>query len=311
LAARGKSFIFVTHKLQEIAEICERVIVLRNGRKTLDAPIGDLDEARIARAMTGRELAAERRSGAQREPEPLLTVRKLCRSGEYRNVSFALGAGEVLGLAGLLGSGRTAVAKGLFGLPPPETGSIMLDGEPLDIGGVSDAVQAHIAYVPEDRLSEGLFLTFSIADNIVVRAIDRLVSNGGWLTGARKVKEAERWIERLAIKTPSGGLPVSSLSGGNQQRVVLAKWLASHPRILILNRPTVGIDVSSKSDIHKIILELASSKVGIIVVSDDLPELMRLSDRILVMRAGTIVAERKTAKTSEKELLEIVSESPQ
>jgi simple sugar transport system ATP-binding protein len=173
---------------------------------------------------------------------------------------------------------------------------------------VSDAVRAGIAYVPEDRLSEGLFLAFSIADNIVVRAIDRLVNNAGWLTGARKTKEAERWIERLAIKTPSGELPVSSLSGGNQQRVVLAKWMASNPRILILNRPTVGIDVGSKSDIHRIILELASREVGIIVVSDDIPELMRLCDRILVMRGGRIVAERETAATSEAELLNIVSE---
>jgi simple sugar transport system ATP-binding protein len=308
LAARGKSFIFVTHKLQEIWQICERVIVLRNGRKTLDAPLGELNEAMIAHAMTGRELAAEHRSNPPREAKPLLTVRDLCRSGEYQNISLALGAGEVLGLAGLLGSGRTAVAKGLFGLPPPETGSIMLNGEPLYIGGVSDAVQAGIAYVPEDRLSEGLFLAFSIADNIVVRAIDRLVSNAGWLTRTRKAKEAERWIERLAIKTPSGELPVSSLSGGNQQRVVLAKWMASHPRILILNRPTVGIDVGSKSDIHRIILELASREVGIIVVSDDIPELMRLCDRILVMRGGRIVAERETAATSEAELLNIVSE---
>jgi simple sugar transport system ATP-binding protein len=238
-------------------------------------------------------------------------VQNLSRDREYQNISFVLGAGEVLGLAGLLGSGRTAVAKSLFGLPPPKTGRILLDGKPLHVKGVSDAVQAGIGYVPEDRLNEGLFLSFSIADNIVVRATERLVSNAGWLTRSRKRKEAEEWIKRLAIKTPSGQLSVSSLSGGNQQRVVLAKWMASHPRVLILNRPTVGIDVGSKSDIHRMILDLANSGIGIIVVSDDTPELMRLCDRILVMRAGLIIAESRTSATSETELLEIVSEVPQ
>jgi simple sugar transport system ATP-binding protein len=310
LAKRGKSFIFVTHKLQEISQICERVIVLRNGSKTLDAPIKDLNESKIALAMTGRELTAERSVEKAQRLKPLLAVSNLFRAGEYQNISFKLSAGEVLGLAGLLGSGRTAVAKSLFGLPPPETGSIELDGRPLKLRSVSDAVRAGIGYVPEDRLSEGLFLNFSIADNIVVRALDRLLSKTGWITNASKTKEARRWIERLAIRTPSGEMPVSSLSGGNQQRVVLAKWIASHPRVLILNRPTVGIDVGSKSDIHHIILELADDGVGIIIVSDDIPELIRLCERVLVMRTGTIVAERRAAETSETELLEIVSESP-
>jgi simple sugar transport system ATP-binding protein len=309
LVARGKSFIFVTHKLREISEICERVLVLRNGRKTLDAPIGSLDEVTIAHAMTGRDVAVHRRSMPPEAPQPVLAVQNLSRDGEYRDISFALGAGQILGMAGLLGSGRTALAKGLFGLPPPETGSILLDGARVEIGSVEDAVQAGIGYVPEDRLSEGLFLTFSIADNIVVRASDRLVTSAGWLTSARKAKEADEWIERLAIKTPSSRLPVSSLSGGNQQRVVLAKWMASRPRILILNRPTVGIDVGSKSDIHRIILDLAGNGVAIVIISDELPELMALCDRILVMRAGSVIAERERGATSENELLEMVSES--
>jgi ABC-type sugar transport system ATPase subunit len=157
---------------------------------------------------------------------------------EYRNVNFTLSAGEVLGLAGLLGSGRTAVAKGIFGLVTPDSGSIEVDGRPLRIRSVADALAASIGYVPEDRLTEGLFLNFSISDNVVVRALDRVMSAAGWVTPSRKRNEAKRWIDRLAIKTGSPDLPVSSLSGGNQQRVVLAKWIASHPRVLILNRPT-------------------------------------------------------------------------
>ena len=311
LAADGISFIFVSHKLQEVSEICERVVVLRNGEKTLDRPIEGLNEKEIARAMTGREISGERYPRPQPEPDarPLLIVQDLARDGEYSGINFTLAPGEVLGFAGLMGAGRTAVVKGLFGLPPADSGSIEVNGRSVKLRAVSDAIAAGIAYVPEDRLSEGLFLEFPIGDNIVVRALDRLMSKAGWITGPRKAKEAMHWIDRLSIKTPSARLPVSSLSGGNQQRVVLAKWMASHPAILILNRPTVGVDVGSKSGILDIIMQLAAEKVGVIVVSDDLPEIMQLCDRVIVMRGGRIVAERRVEDSSEAEILQIVSGS--
>jgi simple sugar transport system ATP-binding protein len=311
LAGQGMTFVFVSHKLQEVAAICQRVIVLRNGFKTLDRPMAGIGEAEIGLAMTGRDIGTGRhsRSSQVSDAVPRLAVRQLCRKGEYRNVSFTLAAGEVLGLAGLLGSGRTALVKGIFGLPPPDSGGIEVDGRPVQVRSVADALAASIAYVPEDRLTEGLFLDFSISDNIVVRAIGRLTSPAGWVTAWRKRKEAELWIERLAIKTRSPDLLVSSLSGGNQQRVVLAKWIASHPRVLILNRPTVGVDVGSKVGIHDLIMELAADGVGVIVVSDDLPELMQLCDRVLVMRNGTMVAERRIESNSETEIMRIVSES--
>jgi simple sugar transport system ATP-binding protein len=311
LAARGKSFIFVSHKLQEVAQICDRVVVLRNGSKTLDAPMKDLTHAQIARAMIGREMEFGRYPRAQSNSGavPLLRVQGFSRAGEYRNINFTLAAGEVLGFAGLMGSGRTSTVKGLFGLPPADHGSIEIDGRPIVIRNVTDAVRAGLAYVPEDRLSEGLFLDFSIEDNIVVRAMDRLISKTGWISRPRKAKEAGSWVERLSIKTPSARLPVSSLSGGNQQRVVLAKWMAANPRVLILNRPTVGIDVGSKPGIHQIIMELSARKVGIIVVSDDLPELMLVCDRVIVMRSGAIVAERMVGESSEEEITQIVTES--
>jgi simple sugar transport system ATP-binding protein len=207
-----------------------------------------------------------------------------------------------------MGAGRTAVAKGLFGLPAADRGTISVEGRAVPIQDAGGAIAAGIGYVPEDRLSEGLFLEFPIGDNIVIRALDRIMA-GGWITGSRKAAEAETWIKRLAIKTPSPRLPVSSLSGGNQQRVVLAKWMAGRPSVLILNRPTVGVDVGSKAGIHEIIMELAEAGVGIIVISDELPELMRICDRILVMRSGRLVAERNVDESSESEIMAIVSES--
>jgi simple sugar transport system ATP-binding protein len=311
LAARGKSFIFVSHKLQEIAQICDRVVVLRNGSKTLDAPMKDLSKAQIERAMTGREIGPGHYRGTQLNSStvPLLAVRGFTRDGEYHDINFTLAAGEVLGLAGLMGAGRTAVVKGLFGIPPADLGTIEIDGRPIVIRNVSDAVRAGLAYVPEDRLSEGLFLDFSIDDNIVVRAMERLISKTGWISRPRKAKEAALWVDRLSIKTPSTRLPVTSLSGGNQQRVVLAKWMAANPRVLILNRPTAGIDVGSKPGVHQIIMELAARKVGVIIVSDDLPELTLVCDRVIVMRGGAIVAERNVSKSSEQEITQIVTES--
>jgi len=178
----------------------------------------------------------------------------------------------------------------------------------VSIGSPADAIRAGIGYVSEDRLNEGLFLDYTIEDNIAVRALDRIRSRAGWITRARKASEAARWIKQLSIKTPSSRMPVSSLSGGNQQRVVLAKWMAGRPRILILNRPTVGVDVGSKADIHRVIIDLAGEGLGIILISDEVSELMRVCDRVLVMRAGRIMAEKALADMSETEILNIVSE---
>lgn len=310
LAAKGMSFVFVSHKLHEVAEICSRVIVLRNGRKTLDTGLGGLSEREIASAMTGRQIDGGR---YERRPKSdgraaLLSIRGLSGAQGYSDITFDVAPGEILGIAGLMGAGRTALARGLFGLPPAERGVVSIDGRKTAIRNASEAIRAGIGYVSEDRLSEGLFLDFSIQDNIAVRALDRIRSAAGWITRSGKAGEASHWIERLSIKTASPALPASSLSGGNQQRVVLAKWMAGRPRILILNRPTVGVDVGSKADIHDIIVELADEGLGIIVISDELSELMRICGRILVMRAGRIIAERIAAETPETELMDIVSE---
>ncbi|MEM7491119.1 MAG: ATP-binding cassette domain-containing protein, partial [Pseudomonadota bacterium] len=208
----------------------------------------------------------------------------------FRNVSLTLRKGEVLGVAGLLGSGRTSLAKALFGLAAPDSGTVTLDGEEVPLGDPIAASAAGIGYVPEDRLTEGLFLEQSIARNIAVGRFDEHAS-GGVLNLKALWGEAAEWLKRLSVKAPDPQAPVRSLSGGNQQRVVLARWMARQPRVLILNGPSVGVDVGSKAEIHGIIADLAARGLGVIVISDDLPELLGTCHRILVMKAGAITDE--------------------
>ena len=201
-------------------------------------------------------------------------------------MSFSLSAGDVLGVTGLLGSGRTGLAKALFGLAPADRGRITVGGLVERVASPLDAMRLGIGYVPADRLTEGLFLPQSIGRNIAVGSLDRLSDAAGVVAGRRWRALIADWVGRLRVVTPDAELPVSSLSGGNQQRVVLARWLARAPRILILNGPTVGVDVGSKADIHAIIARLAAEGMGVIVISDDIPELLALCDRMIVMQSG-------------------------
>ena len=234
-------------------------------------------------AAFGRASARSRELGAE-----LLRVEALGRAGQFDDVSFSLRAGEVLGVTGLLGSGRTALANALFGLAPADCGRIFVGGRHTRIVSPPDAMRLGIGYVPADRLTEGLFLTQSIGRNIVVSSLERLSDAAGVLYGARMRALIGEWVRRLHVLTQDPDLPASSLSGGNQQRLMLARWLARTPRILILNGPTVGVDVGSKAEIHAIIARLASDGMGVIVISDDIPELLAACDRILVMRSGRV-----------------------
>ena len=301
LKADGVAVLFVSHKLAEVLEVCEKVVVLRNGRKVAEGPAHEFDAASLTRHMTGRDVA-------EQPPEPLdpaspvlLQVRGLTKKAAFDAVTFDLRAGEVLGISGLLGSGRTALAKALFGLVAPEAGRIDLGGEAVKLGDPLAAATAGIGYVPEDRLTEGLFLTQSILRNV---AVGRLEAHGS--TGLLDLKamwgEAADWLGRLSVKAARPEAPVRSLSGGNQQRVVLARWLARGPRVLVLNGPSVGVDVGSKSDIHRIIRDLSAQGLGVIVISDDLPELLATCHRILVMKAGRITDELSGSATSETDL---------
>lgn len=289
LKSDGVAVLFVSHKLAEIFEVCEKIVVLRNGRLVIDAPAAEFDPATLAFHMTGRRFVATPPTAREEAGEVVLEAEHLCRAGQIDDVGFQLHAGEVLGITGLLGSGRTQLAKALFGLTPVDSGTIRVCGHEIAIRSPRQAIAAGIGYVPEDRLTEGLFLAQSIGRNIAVGRLDAHSGFAGVLDRVAFDGEIATWLERLRIAAPSAATPVQSLSGGNQQRVVLARWLATNPKILILNGPTVGVDVGSKADIHTIVAGLAASGMAIIVISDDVPEILAVSHRILVMKAGRIV----------------------
>lgn len=288
LRAQGISILFVSHKLDEVLAASDTITVLRNGRKVAEGEASGFDRAALTRHMIGRTVSgsAPRPVAGAAEAPVLLRVEGLARRGSFEGVSFDLRRGETLGITGLLGSGRTEVAKALFGLEPADEGSIEIEGVPVEIRCVRDAVRAGIAYVPEDRLSEGLFLEQPVDRNIAAASLASPGRRAGLvdLRGLRAL--AAQWIEALAIKAPSAEVPVQSLSGGNQQKVVLAKWLATPARILILNGPTVGVDVGAKAEIHARIADLARGGMGVIVISDDAPELEALCGRVIAMRRG-------------------------
>lgn len=301
LKADGVAVLFVSHKLAEVLDVCEHVVVLRNGRKVAEGPATEFDAASLTRHMTGRDVAETPPPPLDPAAPRLLEVRGLSKSGVFEDIGFDLHAGEVLGVSGLLGSGRTALAKALFGLVAPDAGSVRLDGQPVPLGDPLGAAAAGIGYVPEDRLTEGLFLTQSILRNVAIGRLDAH-ARGPLLDLAGLWAEAGDWLKRLAVKAPDTAAPVRSLSGGNQQRVVLARWLARGPRVLVLNGPTVGVDVGSKAEIHGIIRDLAAGGLGVLVISDDLPELLGACHRILVMREGRITDDLAGSATSEADL---------
>jgi simple sugar transport system ATP-binding protein len=304
LKKRNISTLFVSHKLNEVTEIADRTVIFRNGKKVLDQDAKALDIKTMEFYMTGRKLDS---SDFQANPEiekkePILIVDNLTLKKNFRDVSFNLRAGEILGITGLLGSGRTELALSLFGVLPADSGTININGKEVKIRGIQDAIKHKIGYVPEDRVREGLFLERTIENNIAVSTINQLINRLYLINRQAKKHLSNTWIKRLNIKTPSGKLPAKSLSGGNQQRIVLAKWLANEPNILILNSPTVGVDVGSKVEIQKLIHDLANHGLGILLISDDIPELMRTCDRILLMRNGKVSKEFKREGINEDQL---------
>ncbi len=294
IQARGIAVLFVSHKMREMLDISERLTVMRSGRVVAGGPIAAFDEAAITRAMTGSDIAEEAyvwTPPAGPTPAPLLEVEGLSVPGELDDVSLRLMPGEIVGVSGLLGSGRTELALALFGMRPRYGGTIRLDGETVRLDSVRRAIGRRIAYVPEDRLTEGLFLPETIDRNIIATSLGRL-SRFGLLRTRAANDAAARTIAGMAIATPTGDRPVMQLSGGNQQRVVIGRWLLQEPRLLILNGPTVGVDVGSKAGIHRTIRALAAERgLGVLMISDDLPELASNCNRILVMHRGRLVAE--------------------
>jgi simple sugar transport system ATP-binding protein len=304
LKREGISILFVSHNLDEVLEMSDTVTILRNGEKVSEGETRDFNQQMLTEHMTGKVLEETRYrvSGSSSETTSLLRLDRLSRRGVFENVSLELHPGDVVGLTGLLGSGRTALARSLFGIEPADGGVISVEGRRASIRTVNDAIDQRIAYVPEDRLSEGLFLEQSIERNIIVTILNRLRGRFGLVDLRRTRESARQWVETLDIKTPDTRSAVTSLSGGNQQKAVLAKWLATEARIWILNRPTAGVDIGAKMDIHRRIRELAKSGLGVLLISDDLPELTQTCSRVLVMHLGRIVDETSGDRLDERNL---------
>jgi simple sugar transport system ATP-binding protein len=305
IQGRGIAVLFVSHKMREMLEISERLTVIRSGRVVAAGPISEFDEAAITRAMTGQEIAAEGyRWDGSAGGTPLLEVSGLTIPGQLEDISLRVMPGEIVGVSGLLGSGRTELALALFGMKHGYHGQVRIDGQEARLDSVQRAIEHGIAYVPEDRLTEGLFLTQTIDRNMLATSHARL-SKGGVIQRARAAREAAGMIREMAIATPTGDRPVTQLSGGNAQRVVIGRWLLNDPRLLILNGPTVGVDVGSKAGIHRKIRELARARgLGVLMISDDLPELVDNCNRIVVLHRGRLVSDTPTEATSEAALSE-------
>ena len=301
LKSEGVAVIFVSHKLAEMLEVSEKVVVLRNGKKVAEGPASEFDTQSLTYHMTGRDVPKVLPSDAIVGADTLMEVKSLSKQGSFSNINFKLMTGEVLGITGLLGCGRTSVAKALFGLVEPDQGTITIAGKQVLTGDPQAASLAQIGYVPEDRLTEGLFLSQSILRNVAIGRLDAH-THGGFLNMGNLVDEASDWLKRLKVKAPDVNASVQSLSGGNQQRVALARWLSRAPRVLVLNGPSVGVDVGSKAEIHDIIRDLARQGIGIIVISDDLPELLATCHRIAVMRDGRIINMLDSGSVTEDDL---------
>ena len=291
LRAQGVAVLFVSHKLDECYAIGGQAIVFRDGAKVVQGPIANFTKAELTHAMTGKQLDGGRYRSSRLHVDgegELLRVRGLGRRGYFSGVDLTLHKGEILGITGLLDSGRNELALALAGVQGADSGSIFLDGKEITLRNPGDAIAQRIGYVPEDRLSEGLFLDKSIRENIITTVLNTLRSRFGALDAGRAQALAEATVKDLQIATPDVDRPVQSLSGGNQQRVLIGRWLAIHPRVLILHGPTVGVDVGSKDIIYRIIQRLAEDGLAVVLVSDDLPELLQNCDRILMMRKGQI-----------------------
>ncbi|MGQ9665482.1 MAG: sugar ABC transporter ATP-binding protein [bacterium] len=309
LKERGISVLFVGHKLNEIFEIADRVTILRDGKIVGTFNVEELNNEKLIELMTGRKVSTSQYLKPNNLNEKvLLKVKNLTKEGQFKNISFKLHAGEILGLTGLVGSGRTELALAIFGLNKPDSGEIYIENTSVKINSINDAINLGIGYLPENRLIQGLFMEHSISKNMIVTIIEKLVNQFLLLDRKRVRSINDTWIKELDIKTPSPELTVKQLSGGNQQRVVLAKWLARNPKILLLDGPTIGIDVGAKEEIHSIIKNLASNGMGILMISDEVSEVVHHSHRILVMKEGQISNEFYAEDITESELIKELGE---
>jgi len=307
LRERGLGVVFVSHRLNEVRAICDRIVVLRDGKNAGALPVNEASDDRIIAMMVGRSIDNLYPKRPATPGDLVLEVQGLTRRGVIEDISFHLRAGEVVGLAGLVGSGRTEVARAIFGADRIDKGTIRLNGTPVRLRSPQDARNLGIGYVPEDRKVQGLIPSMTVRDNITLAVLRQLARAGHVVDRSVLEGVARRYVHELHLRPPRTDLPVGSLSGGNQQKVVLAKWLAVDLKVLLLDEPTRGIDVGAKAEIHGLIDELAHRGMAILLISSELPEVLAMSDRILVMSEGRLVGELSREEATQERILALAS----
>ncbi len=302
LKRKGVSFIYISHRMEEIFAICDRITVLRDGASIGTKVIKETNFDEIVSMMVGRELGDRFPSSDKKIGDVKLQVSNLTREGEFEDVSFDVKAGEILGISGLMGAGRSEVVETIFGYRRQDKGSIYLDGQKVSIKHPQDAINKGIAFISEDRKTKGLIVDFSVGDNLNLTNLKSL-SNNGWMLSHKEQILYQTMVERLNIRVSDRSQLAKSLSGGNQQKVVIAKWLGIGPGVLILDEPTRGVDVGSKKEIYKIMQDLASQGVAIIMVSSELPEIIGMSDRVAVMCEGKLMTVLNKDQLTEENIM--------
>jgi ABC-type sugar transport system ATPase subunit len=307
LKVRGITVIYVSHRMEEIFRLCDTVTVLRDGRHVSTSAVSGTSPQRVINEMVGREVQQYTSKHLERElGEEILRVENLGSRGRFENVSFTLRRGEVLGFAGLVGAGRSEVAQAIFGLDPRATGRVTVKGRELPLGDVRAALRAGVGLLPEDRKRLGLVLSMNCRENTSLAMLPRL-TRAGFVRRRQERSMVSEYVRRLRVKTPDIDAAVAGLSGGNQQKVALAKWLARECDVLIVDEPTRGVDVGAKAEIHQLLDELACQGLGLIVISSELPEVMNLSRRIIVLREGRIAGELSRAQFSQPALMRLMA----
>ncbi len=303
LREQGVAIVFISHRLEEVFEICDRVVVLRDGELVGERDVTTTTIEEIIRLMVGRPLSSlfEKQAGTQ-YGKPMLEVRQLSRRKKFADISLDVRAGEVVGLAGLVGSGRTDVGRALFGMLDTDSGEVRLDGKPLKIKSPREAMAHGLVYVPEDRQHYGLLMPMAISQNMTLSILERL-SPRGWLRETDERSASQEYVQKLRIALRHVGQAVRELSGGNQQKVVLSKWLLTKPKVIILDEPTRGIDIGAKAEVHHLMGELAAQGLAILMISSELPEILAMSGRIVVMREGRIVARFEKAEATQERII--------
>jgi ABC-type sugar transport system ATPase subunit len=307
LKQRGITVIYVSHRMEEIFRLCDTVTVLRDGRHVATEPVAATNTERLIQQMVGREVKQYSSQHLQKQlGEELLRVENLSSPGKFNNVSFSLRAGEILGFAGLVGAGRSEIAQAIFGIDPNVSGKVFVLGREMPLGSVTTALASGIGLLPEDRKRMGLVLSMNCRENTSLAVLSRL-SLGGFVKRGKERTLAQTYVDKLRVKTPTIEAGIDGLSGGNQQKVALAKWLARECAILIVDEPTRGVDVGAKAEIHRLLDELACQGLALLVISSELPEIMNLSRRIIVMRDGEMAGELERADFSQPALMRLMA----